>query len=154
MHPTRQLGYLLHHLAFALDRQSDEFLHQKLGIGFSQYKIMMSLNWDRRVKQKQISKTLGQTEASISRQIAIMKEQGLISVRISPKNRRERIIELTPKGEELASDGTTLLNRYHKPMFDRLPPRQLAELSEMLNVMHMEVCKNEKPAKCDYGYWL
>lgn len=99
MHPTNDIGYLLNHLAFVLSHQSDQVLHEQLGIGFSQYKIMMVLWWNPSIQQRQIADRLGQTEASISRQIKLLHDKSLLSTRISPENRRKHITALTFKGE-------------------------------------------------------
>lgn len=76
---NNNLGYLLHHLGTALDRQSDLLLQDKFGLGFSQFKIMLALKQKDGVQQKQIAHTLGQTEASISRQIKLLVNMGLVS---------------------------------------------------------------------------
>ncbi len=40
---TDNFGYLLQRLAFLLQKQSDQVLHEQLGIGFTQFKILMIL---------------------------------------------------------------------------------------------------------------
>src|SRR5579863_5003598 len=98
MRPTNKIGYLLQHVSFVLARQADQALQERLGIGFSQYKILMTLQFNPHVQQKQIAESLGQTEASISRQIKLLHDKGLLSTRINPSNRREHITTPTPKG--------------------------------------------------------
>lgn len=149
MDMTTNPGYLLHHLAFALDRQSDQILQERLDIGFSQFKILMSLKWHQGIRQRQIAEKLGQTEASISRQIQLMKEMGVLKSAISPKNRREHIITLTTKGGRLADKAMQALNAYHRPMFERLSPRQQEVLNEALQIMHAEACQYGRAGACD-----
>ncbi|HXR49712.1 MAG TPA: MarR family winged helix-turn-helix transcriptional regulator, partial [Verrucomicrobiae bacterium] len=67
MGPTNNLSYLIQHLAAVMGKQSDQLLQEQLGIGYSQYKILMVLEWNPRVQQRTIAESLGQTEASISR---------------------------------------------------------------------------------------
>ena len=81
-------GYALHQLVFILDRQSDEALRERLGIGYSQFKILMAAKHRSGLKQNDIASYLGQTEASVSRQIKLMKANGLLSVQVDPANRR------------------------------------------------------------------
>ena len=47
------LGYTLHQLVFIIDHQSDEALHRELGVGFSQFKILMAkgLSLDSRTRE-------------------------------------------------------------------------------------------------------
>ena len=100
MKPTNNIGYLLQHTASTLARQSDQVLQERLGVGFSQFKILMTLQWNPGVQQKHIAESLGQTEASISRQIKLMHEAGLLQSKVSERNKREHITTLTRKGEK------------------------------------------------------
>jgi DNA-binding MarR family transcriptional regulator len=151
MQHTTNLGYLIHHISFVLDRQSDQVLLERLGIGFSQFKIMMALKRHTGVQQKRIAEYLGQTEASISRQIKIMTEQGLLQSRISPSNRREHLTTLTTKGDRIAEEAMRVLNDYHSPMFARLSVKQQEILTEALHVMHRETCRSDKPGSCQHA---
>jgi len=143
MQPHNNIGYLLNHLAFVLLRQSDQVLQEQLGIGFSQFKILMVLKWNPSLQQRQIADRLGQTEASISRQIKLLHEKGLLSTYVSPKNKREHITTLTPKGEKLTEKSMTILNNYHAPTFATLTPKQQEQLTTLLTIMHDHVCSSE-----------
>lgn len=112
------LGYLLQHLAFTLMKQTDVILLEQIGIGFSQYKILRSLQHQDSVQQKQIAQYLGQTEASISRQIHVLEGQGFIKNVVRKENRREHIITLTDKGEKLLDNAVIIVTKYHAPMFE------------------------------------
>src|SRR5688572_23190405 len=114
------VGYLLQHLAFTMSRQNDQILQEQLGIGFSQFKILTVLQHNPSTQQRDIAEALGQTEASISRQIRLMHERGLLQTRISPQNRRKHLTTLTSKGEQLTEEAMRVLNKYHAPMFDQL----------------------------------
>lgn len=152
MNPSRHIGYLLQHLAASLARQSDQVLQEQLGIGFSQFKILMALQWNPSVQQRHIAETLGQTEASISRQIKLMHDRQLLQTTISPRNRREHITTLTAKGLRLTEEALKVLNRYHAPMFAQLSDKQQNQLIEILTLMHREVCKGDKPGRCFQSY--
>lgn len=146
MRPTNNIGYLLNHLAFILSRQSDQVLQEQLGIGFSQFKIVMILRWAPSIQQKQIADKLGQTEASISRQIKLLHDKGMLSTHISAENKREHITTLTPKGEKLTERAMEILNNYHAPTFASLTPKQQENLLEILNIMHDTVCIDKQGA--------
>jgi len=142
--PNNNIGYLLNHLAFILSRQSDQVLQEQLGLGFSQFKIMMVLRWNPSLQQRQIAERLGQTEASISRQIKLLHDKNLLTTRISPENKREHITTLTTKGEKLTEQSMLILNNYHAPTFDSLSEKQQQQLVEILTIMHDRVCSGEK----------
>ena len=148
MRPSNNIGYLLNHMAFVLGRQSDQVLQERLGIGFSQFKIMMILQWKPNVQQKHIAEKLGQTEASISRQIKLLLDQGLLQTTRNPNNRREHITTLTAKGERFTSEAMDVLNNYHAPVFDALTEKQMAGLIESLTIMHRQTCTGDRPGAC------
>lgn len=148
MGPTNNIGYLLQHLATTLARQSEQVLQEKLGTGFSQFKILMALQWNPHVQQRQIAEALGQTEASISRQIKLMLEKDLLRSQVSPHNRRERITTPTPKGLKLAESVREVLNSYHGPMFEQLSQSQREQLLQTLTIMHEYSCQAGKTAAC------
>lgn len=144
MDTSHNIGYLLQHLSFTMGRHNDQYLQEQLGIGVSQFKILMVLQWNPHIKQRQIANELGQTEASISRQIKLMHDKGLLVTTISPNNRREHITTLTAKGLRVTEASTAILNRIHAPMFERLSERQQQQLIEMLEIMHDFACPSSQ----------
>lgn len=140
MNTNENLGYLLQHVSAVLARQSDQVLQEQLGIGFSQFKILMLLGQEDSTQQREMAVALGQTEASISRQVKLLHENGLIVSQVSPRNRRQNITRLTAKGLRLTEKATEILNRYHSPIFNELSERQQYVLTDLLATMHHAVC--------------
>jgi DNA-binding MarR family transcriptional regulator len=145
MKPTNNIGYLLHHLSFVLDRQSDQVLQEQLGIGFSQFKILMCSRWNPSVQQRQIALNLGQTEASVSRQIKLLKDRGLLTMQRNPKNKREHITTLTTRGERLTEAAREALNKYHAPIFASLNEKRREDILNELTIMHDTACSPHPP---------
>ncbi len=148
MQATNNIGYLLQHLAFTMARQNDQLLQEQIGLGFSQFKILMVLQRNPSTQQRDIAESLGQTEASISRQIKLMHDMGLLQTQISPENRRKHLTTLTTKGERLSEEALRILNKYHGPMFASLTEKQQERLMETLGRMHNTVCQSGKTAAC------
>src|SRR3954464_11603246 len=101
MGPTRNLTYLIDHLAAVMGKQAEQALQEQLGIGLSQYRILMVLEWNPRVQQRTIATSLGQTEASVSRQIGLLKNKGLLATKVDLNNRRKHITAPTPLGMQI-----------------------------------------------------
>lgn len=135
METSENIGFLLHRLAFSLDRLSDQVLQEQLGIGYSQFKILMTLDWKPNIQQKEIATELGQTEASISRQIVLLVSKNLITSVINPRNRREHVVQLSPKGLRTIQTAFEILNDYHAPMFKLLNEKQIAQFAQTMNIM-------------------
>jgi DNA-binding MarR family transcriptional regulator len=150
MRPTNNIGYLLQHVSSVLAKQSDQALQERLGLGFSQFKILMALQWNPSVQQRIIAEALGQTEASISRQIKLLHDRGWLQTTVSPKNRREHITTPTEKGIRMTEKAREVLNEYHAPMFSSLNEEQIKKMLEGLMQMHGYTCQPGKIGACDH----
>lgn len=149
MQTSNNVGYLLQHLAFTMSRQNDQILQERLGIGFSQFKILMVLERHPHIQQRQIADALGQTEASISRQIRLMVDKGLLQSTVSPQNRRQHITTPTSKGNRLAEEAMVILNGFHAPMFERFSDSDREQLLKVLSGMHESICQSGRTGACD-----
>lgn len=148
MGPTNNIGYLMMHLAKTFAQQNDQALQEQLGIGFSSFKILMMLQHSPMMQQRQIAELLGQTEASVSRQIKGLADDDLLSSQVSPHNRRERLTSLTSKGERVVERALGVLNETHAEMFGALTEKQREELLQTLTIMHRYACQNGKAGAC------
>lgn len=150
MGPANNLSYLLNHVAAVMGKQSDQLLQQHLGIGLSQYKILMVLEWNPRVQQKAIADSLGQTEASISRQIKLLKSKGLLQSKVDPNNRRKHLSVPTPRGMQVTEASSNLLRRSLGTEFASMNEDQLLHLITGLQKLHRLVCRSGKLGACDH----
>lgn len=149
--PINILGYLLQHVASLLSKQSEQILQERLGIGFSQFKILRVLQANPHLKQREIAHHLGQTEASISRQVKLMLDEGLLRTTISPKNRRAHITIPTPKGLKLTEAAMDALAKYHAPTFEALNEKQRKLLHDALEAIHAKVCMSDHPNPVEFN---
>src|SRR5688572_15829021 len=115
MGPGNDLGYLIQHLAAVLGHQTDQVLLEQLGVGLSQFKILWVLQWNPNVEQRFIAESLGQTEASISRQIKILQADGLLQTHRDPNNRRKHITSATLKGTRVTEAAVSIMRRNFAP---------------------------------------
>lgn len=143
-----KIGFLIQHLAFSFGRTNDQILQEQLGIGFSQFKIMMVLQKKPQIQQKQIAAALSQTEASISRQIKLLFDKGLLQTTVSPKNRREHITTLTPKGVRYTEEARRIMSDFFGPIFENFSDKQLDQLTELLTKLHEYSCTKDPQELC------
>lgn len=149
MGPTNNIGYMMMHLAKVFAKQNDQALQKQLGIGFSSFKILMMLQHSPSLQQRQIAELLGQTEASISRQIKGLVDDDLLTSQISARNRREHLTSLTTKGERVVEQALSVLNETHAEMFAALDEEQREQLLNTLNTMHQYACRVGKAGACN-----
>lgn len=138
---TYKTSSTLHHLVSLMSRESDRMLIDQLGIGLSQYKILTTLHEHPHVQQRVIAGTLGQTEASISRQIKLLKEKGMLISPRNPINRREHIADLTPRGLRIIEEAEQILDSYHSAFFAALNQKQQKQFDDLLSGLHNSICQ-------------
>lgn len=143
------LGNLLHHLVSLLSRASDQTLQEQLGIGLSQYKILTTLHEHPHIQQRMIASMLGQTEASISRQIKLLTEKGMLLAQPNPSNQREHLADLTSRGLRMIEAAEQALAAYHKQFFAGLNDKQQANIYKELASLHRTVCFMQHPGLHD-----
>lgn len=154
MGPTNNLSYLLEHLSAVLGKQTDQVLQEQLGIGVSQYRILMVLEQNPRVQQKVIADSLGQTEASISRQLKLLQTKGLVGLWIDPNNRRKHVVMPTQMGLQITDAATAIICRSFGPDFSSLGEDQLMQLISGLQRLHAVICTPGNAGACDHPLGL
>ena len=152
--PQAAILYLLEHVPSVLMRQNDQTLQEQLGIGMSQFRILKLLQKQPELLQKQIADHLGQTEASISRQMRVMHGKGLLTRHVDPNNRRAHLTEPTAKGLKLVEAANDALLRQTAPVVEKLNDEQQKQLVEALRLIHEAVCTPGKLTACDHPFDL
>lgn len=140
----------MHHLSAVMSKQADQLLQEQLGIGLSQFKILTVLQKNANVQQRFISDCLGQTEASISRQIQLMQDKTLLTSNRDPKNLRKRVTKLTSKGTQLTEAAMQILSKNFGPEYMNMDEKQYKQLLANLNVLHEALCQPGKTGACDH----
>jgi MarR family transcriptional regulator, transcriptional regulator for hemolysin len=92
------IGRLLSHTARAASRAFDEALAQ-VGGSVPVWLVLISLKQQHLRNQRELAEAVGIREATLSHHLNAMDEQGLITRRRDPANRRVHLVELTEAGE-------------------------------------------------------
>lgn len=150
--PAVALTYLLQHTAAMMGRQTDQMLQERLGIGVSQLRILMMLQREPNMQQRKLADVLGQTEASVSRQIKLLEQKGLLTVRVNPKSRREHQMIPEPKGIKVTEAALEVVNQYATPIAELLTDKQREQLNEMIGLIHGHVCAPGKLYACNHAF--
>jgi DNA-binding MarR family transcriptional regulator len=154
MQSTSDSTYLLSHVANVLQRQSDQVLQERLGIGLSQYRILMMLEETASLSQRQIADSLGQTEASISRQVKLLHEKGMLVTAVDPGERRKHVTRPTAKGLKITQAAQETLDRFYMPVMDTFSPKERELFQKLLVRMHEYCCAEGKPMACDRPFTI
>lgn len=152
MHPANHLGYMLNHVASVMAKQADQILQERLDIGLSQFKILMVLQKNENVQQRFIADSLGQTEASISRQIQLLQDKGLLTSKRDPKNLRQHITVPTATGFQLTKTAMQVLAELMDPALAQMGQMAFMQLLDNLQQLHEIVCQPGKTGACDHHF--
>ncbi len=93
--------WLIHNIANILQKQVDEAIKERVGIGLAQYKVLEAIGYKGIAKQNQLAEMLHQTEAGISRQVKLLYKKGLVVYATNNSRRGSSDVALTKIGEEL-----------------------------------------------------
>jgi DNA-binding MarR family transcriptional regulator len=136
---NESIGILFQNISSLLSRLSDQALNESLNISYSQYKILSALDINQDLRQIDIAHILGQTEASISRQVKIMTKNGLIKITLNKDNKREHLIHLTGKGSTSYAKATRILNDLYYPIFRNLKVAQIINFKGYLKTIQTSI---------------
>lgn len=136
------LDNIVQHLATVRIKQQDRLLIEQIGIGLSQYRVLGTLQ-EKALKQRCIADMLVQTEASISRQISILVDKGLVGVRPDPTSRRQLLIGLTVKGVRVLQAAQRLLADNAAHVAAQLDGNEYGRLLASLDKLHSGICQGK-----------
>jgi DNA-binding MarR family transcriptional regulator len=146
--------YLLQHVGDVVDRQLDQILQEQLGIGLSQYRILSLLTDGAARGQRVLAKHLGQTEASISRQIALLLGRGMVSAHANAQNKRQNLVTITAKGTKVADAAHQASDHYLEGLWPTMSDKQQKQLQDALVIVHQWTCQPGKLTSCDHPFTI
>ena len=93
------LSYELHKLTALLDRAADGILRREEGISYARFLALFAVG-ETNGSQRDLARWLGQTEASTSRMVAVLADEGLLEVARMEGTGNRRRLRLTNSGAQ------------------------------------------------------
>lgn len=149
MQSSAEIGRAFGHVAAMLHRQTDQILQERLGIGLSQFNILTNLQKRPQTKQRTLADVLGQTEASVSRQITLLRQKGLLVSHLDPAERRQHLTALTAKGAKIVIAAQEVLEQFYDQLLGPINDREQTQLQTLINRLHEQSCAPGKRIACD-----
>ena len=125
---SKSFMYSLHETYFLVEKHLEEKLTEAAGVTFSQFLIMLPLHCERTACQTEIANFLHLTEATVSRHISGMTEDGLLTRKDDPVNRRKHILALTAKGLKEFTRAQKVIEVELKSIFEVIPSGDRANI--------------------------
>lgn len=98
--------------ARALARRFDEAF-RPLGLTSRQFSLMMSLNRPDAPGMGEVAGVLGMDRTTLTAALKPLERRGLVRVTANPRDRRGRVMTLTPEGGELLARAVPIWERTH-----------------------------------------
>ena len=125
-----------------IELASNRTLLQKLGIGYSHFRLLKTIAHIDYPTQQDVAKSLNQSQPAVSRQIKLLVDQGLVSVVVNPENRRTNRLTVTKKGKKLAISGQKIAHQNFKKLFQDLDKDTIHQATIVLYKMINHLKKN------------
>lgn len=108
----RELMRYLRKVVLLSERIGDRVAQREIGIGRVPYLILRAISeTETPPSQQALAEQFSLTKGAVSRQIALLRQNGWLKVEESPKSRRENVLALTQKGRTLVQTGLAVQQR-------------------------------------------
>ena len=81
----------------------------------------------------QMAREMGHARQSVQRIADVLAEEGLVSYKDNPADRRARLVELTPQGADVLATIYALNDEWSRNLMEKLNPEQLVEIADALD---------------------
>ena len=134
-------------LVSSIRKINDRQLTSKLHLTLSQFRILSVIKKNPKTSQRVIANFWMMTEASISRQIELLRGKKLIEKVQNPENRREHIFRLTVSGENILMKANALIDSALEKIFADISQQDRNSLSAILHKLLALAPINEKGSR-------
>lgn len=108
-----------------LNRHLEEF-----NINSSQLHFLFEISHQKEINQENIASRCNINKGAVARSIKKLEDNGLVKRRIDDNNRRQNIISLTPKGEEILKKAIAKLDKWESYVFeDNIIDKEMMQIS-------------------------
>jgi DNA-binding MarR family transcriptional regulator len=138
---TARLWFTIRRVAGAMDRTGERLFQRELNVSLAQFLVLSVVDaHPGALSQQVIADRLGLTKGTVSRQIDKAVTDGLMTVAVSERTRRENDVRLTDAGTDLVRRGDALFGAARRAGFPDITAkdvaatlRTLARLDDWLN---------------------
>ena len=122
-------------VANSLEREVENELKVSFALTFSQFRVLNGLLTLGEVSQRQLAASLEVTPAVVTRQAEVLGARGLVVQRANPRSKREKVLSLTPKGEEAVHDAVKVIGARQQLLFARLSLKDETAFARAIEVL-------------------
>lgn len=122
-------------VALGLEREVEQELKVSFALTFSQFRVMNGLLALGEASGRELAASLDVTPAVVTRQAEVLGLRGLIQVRPNPTSKREKILSLSPKGEQAVHDAAAAIAERQRALFEPLSLKDETAFERAVDVL-------------------
>lgn len=145
---SEAIAYKIHKAVFVIDKTADSSLQRKMNLTLSQFLILMNVVQKPGLTQIEIALFLEVTQAAVSRQIDILKNKNLISIKKNEENRRENLLFPTTLGQSTFDKSHQILDEAFDELYSAMNVKEKENLEKSLDKLLSSVCGKRKSWDC------
>lgn len=145
---SEAIAYKIHKAVFVIDKTADSTLQTKVNLTLSQFMILMNVVQKPGLTQIEISNSLEVTQAAVSRQIDVLKNKNLITIKKNENNHREHLLFPTGYGNEVFTRSNQILHEAFDELYAVMDEREKENLEKSLDKLLSSVCGKRKSWDC------
>lgn len=104
----------------ALLKHADAALNKKVGVTYSQFRVLLLLRAHISLSQQELAKLHCSTPAAISRLVETLVKKKFLERSSNPVNRRENVLCLSAQGSQKLTTAVTLIQKMEKDLYGNL----------------------------------
>jgi DNA-binding MarR family transcriptional regulator len=104
----------------SLEREVENELKVSFKLTFSQFRVLNGLLALGEASGRELAGSLEVTPAVVTRQVEALGSRGLVTAKPNPRSKREKVLALTPKGEQAVADASVVIAERQKSIFAKL----------------------------------
>lgn len=130
---NRELFLVLQKSTFFFDKVVDQTLRKETDITLAQFDVLLAICMSTFTTQQEVSNILCNTQASVSRQVALLLEKKYITRTQNPKNKREYKLKGTQSGNLLIKKATRILDQRFEEVFGVVSDKEKEKVVDVLS---------------------
>jgi DNA-binding MarR family transcriptional regulator len=141
MNRTR-ITFTLNELVYVLNSTADRLLRANFELTYSQFLFLVTLMSQDKPTPSYLAECLGVSRAAVSQRLSWFQERNLVRVSRVFGNEKNLALELTGKGELLATRSADFLEKEFRNLFDQSAGVDLEQLDKTLAQVKTQLIKN------------
>lgn len=139
---SSRVTFTLNELVYVLNSTADRLLRANFELTYSQFLFLVTLMSQVKPTPSHLAECLGVSRAAVSQRLWWFQERNLIQVSKVSGNEKNLALELTRKGELLATQTADFLEKEFRILFSSGASVDLEELDKTLTQVKTQLIKN------------